>query len=101
MLAPLVRLPQLELISPNQPRCASSDPGPIEVQVSLELNPREPAIDFAQQLLGMVHQVSISGGIIFSPACLQFARRLIRHAEAVSTAWAETDLRRKLHHRRE
>lgn len=88
MLAPLRGLPGVSGFEREVETYLKSRPEPLEVQISLELDVREPAVDFARQLFGLVYQLSTSGGIALPCGVLIVAKRLVRHAETVSGAWS-------------
>jgi len=90
MLAPLRRLPALSGLLPEVEPYLHPRPEPQEVQVALELDPREPAVDFIRQLFALAYQLSTSGGTALPGGVLLLARRLLRHAETVADAWAKS-----------
>jgi hypothetical protein len=96
MLAPLRRLPGLGGIGSEVEPYLKPRPEPLEVQLSLELDPREPTVDFVRQLFELAYQLSTSGGIAIPRGMLIVARRFLKHAETVADAWwAESTHRQK------
>ena len=87
MLAPLRQLPAVSGIAAEVDPYLKPRPEPLEVQISLELDPHEPTIDFVRQLFELAYQLSTSGGIAIPRGVIVIARRLLRHAETVAEAW--------------